>query len=80
MFMFTFFPTITGENVIIVTRDIIFHELGSCFLAGTGSLNGLHRARRMIMRYAGLTADKSQVAAHGMLADMALHYGLEGLG
>lgn len=60
--------------------DTIFHELSSCFLAGTGSLNGLHHARRMIMRYAALPADKSEVAAHGMLADMVLHCGLEGVG
>lgn len=32
------------------------------------------------MRYAGLAEDKSEVAAHGMLADMLLHYGLEGAG
>lgn len=80
MFIFTFLPTITGKNVIIAMPDIIFHELGSCFLAGTGSPSGLHRARGMIMRYAGLTADKSEVAAHGMLADMLLHCGLEGVG
>lgn len=52
------------------------------FPAGTGTLKGLHHARSMIMRDGGRchTADKSDVPAHGTLADILLHCGLEGVG
>lgn len=67
-----FSPRLLGRDVIV--RML---ERNSCSLAGTGWLNGLHRARRMVVCR---TADESEVAAHGTLADAALHCGSEDVG